>query len=363
MIDKEVLRPNSSEMINFHNQYRKVMPTETMIAYVLENFPFSTIRKYNNAIDKSHIFQLYRYNLVANLIYRTNLKEHFNLNKVNSELYNTVRDDVDTALCSVFFQNEKFPNIKPLHTLISDEMFYILLPFVIDRIEFTSLIKDKIKDAVAFHSNNKFNLNRRSYLAILHSMSEEFIMIGIEKDLITDTTDYKNVIFILQNLSYVKDKSVEMKNLMFSNLNKNKIDDDRFKVYRGYSIDKNENVILNRKERIQDARVSYSYAIEKNQAKSYGRLYKMTEEDFNTKDLLSINYRTCKLKDYFNNAERYAINLKLKPVVATYIVSLEDIIYVTLNLNNREEEVIILNDNPNLIRYEFNVKKEVKEKK
>lgn len=323
---------------------REINKPEQMIKFVLNNFPLASIRKRKNAVEKSVIFHLYRQRLLFSV--NQMLKE-------DDEKIKTVADEFDTAFCSIFFENEKFPNIKPLHTFLTDEEFYIILPFVINKIEFSSLIKYKLKDAVKFHSKTKLNFNRRTYLATLYNMTNVFINECFQQKMLNPFSEYKLACSIIKSSNF-KDRVLYSKHVLLERLNTNKIDDDKVKIYRGYSINEDENVIINRKERIQDVNVSISYSPSQYDACIFSSLNTMSEEDYDKNNSTSVEYRVHKLKDYFNNVvERYSKKVNLKSVIATYCASIKDILYITINPASYEQEVIMLNDAPNLIRYEF----------
>lgn len=324
---------------------REINKPEQMIKVVLNNFPLASIRKRKNAVEKSVIFHMYRQRLLFS--FNEMLKEE------EDEKIKTVACEFDTAFCSIFFENEKFPNIKPLHTFLSDEEFYIILPFVINKIEFTSLIKDKLKEAVKFHSKTKLNFSRRTYLTNLYNMTYHFLGECFQQKKLNPFSEYKLACSTIKSSNF-KDAVAFSKHRVLERLNANKIDEDKVKIYRGYSIQEDENVIINRKERIQDVNISISYSSTPIFACIFSSLNTKSEEEYDKENSMSVEYRVHKLKDYFNNVEeRYLNKTNLKPVIATYCASLKDILYITVNPATFEQEVIMLNDAPNLIRYDF----------
>ena len=88
---------------------------------------------------------------------------------IRNALYNYI----DCALSVLFFKN-KF-NFTPINEYIDDEFFYALLPYVIDRIEFPSLVQDEITESLKRNKRSNIHLQRRNIIANLMISSRSYV--------------------------------------------------------------------------------------------------------------------------------------------------------------------------------------------
>ena len=135
-------------------------------------------------------------------------------------------------------------------------------------------------------------------------------------------------------------------------MNKQKNVDNTYTIYRGYDIDVNEDVLINRKIRLQDANKSYSFTANTDVAKmfaTYKNLNVDSTEETTYEDRLNL------VSSFIDSdeIENYRTKLNRKFVVAKYNIDEKDIIFMPYQTTTTECEVFANPDNAKLVRYEI----------
>ena len=281
----------------------------------------------------------------------TYISNEYFTNETDSETMNSLFDYFDCSLSVLFFKN-KF-NLLPINEMIDDEFYFALLPFVIDRIEFPSIVNKEITDSLSLRNRAKIKLQRRNFLANLLLCSRDFVNAVMTSLL----NQYKTIAtFVEINKWMKKNKSAYLQNV--ANLTarneklflKNRIKTNKFIVYRGYDISGNENVIIDRKIRLQDANKSFSFTANSTVAKMFA-----TYKSSNRKNIDSTTYddRITLVSSFVNQelVKSYQIKVNRKHIVAKYEIDEEDIIITPFSTSTTECEVFAIPDNAKLVRY------------
>ncbi len=266
-------------------------------------------------------------------------------------IQNSLYDFIDCALSVLFFKN-KF-NCTPINEYIDDEFFYALLPYVIDRIEFPSLVQDEITESLKRNKRSNVHLQRRNIIANLMICSRSYVH-QVIMQMYMHTSNQPTTVEIervckkhkTQYLSNVFARTDSLKKI----LNRYKQLDNKIVVFRGYDIDNSQDVILNRKVRLQDANKSLSFTLSKDVANMFA-LYKTNPRQ--SENMTSyddrINLLSRFVKDDSITAYRQKNNRKF--IVAKYLIDERDIIITPLSTTTTEYEVIANPNNARLIRY------------
>ena len=328
----------------------KISPSEICIFLSKEFDIFYGSVKSKTIEDKCISFQIFRqqcHSFICNMYFRINLQENDYF--IQQSLY----DYIDCSLSMLFFRNQ-FDH-RPLNTKVDNDFYFALLVFAIDRVEFPSLVKDEIQESLKINNRLSIPLKRRNFLANLMIGSRKFVTQVIEQNL----NYYKkmptlNEIKILcrkykpQYISFVCNSTFEIEKMM----SKFKNDNNFFTVYRGYDIDSKDNVIINRKIRLQDSNKSYSFTANTDVAKMFANYKNLT---INDSCATSYEDRINLVSPFIdsNIIENYKTKSNRKFVVAKYKINEKDIIFMPFQTTTTECEVFANPDNAKLIRYEI----------
>jgi hypothetical protein len=135
-------------------------------------------------------------------------------------------------------------------------------------------------------------------------------------------------------------------------MNKSKNNDNKYTIYRGFDIDANEDVLINRKIRLQDANKSYSFTANTDVARMFAT-YKNLIPDEN--DVTTYEDRLNLVSTFVDSEEieSYRTKSNRKFIVAKYKIDERDIIFTPFETSTTECEVFALPDNAKLVRYEI----------
>jgi hypothetical protein len=281
-------------------------------------------------------------------------RKYFYLNQNDNAYYiqNALYDYIDCSISMMFFGNQF--EIYSLNKRIDNDFYFALLTFAIDRIEFPSLVKDEIKASMEINNRLGIHLKRRNFLANLMVGSRNYVIQIIEK-----TADqYKRIPTLIETEKLCKKYKMQFFNFVCNRtsqiekmMNKHKNEDKTFTVYRGYDIDENEDVLINRKIRLQDANKSYSFTANNNVAKMFANYKNLTIDIGGTTydDRVNLVSSFIDLK----KIESYKTKSNRKFVVAKYKIDEKDIIFMPFQTSTTECEVFANPDHAKLIRYEI----------
>ena len=328
----------------------KIPPNEicSILSEEFERFYFSVKKK--SSEDKCILFQLFR-RQCHSMIHHKYFDANFMSN--NYFIQNSLFDYIDCSISMLFFRNQS--DFIPLNKNIDNDFFYSLLPFVIDRIEFPSIVKPEIQEAIEINNRLSVPLYRRNFLANLMICSRDYVAQVIEQT----ANQYKKIPTFIeiekvcrkhksQFLKFACNRTSQIEKIM----NTHKNDDKTYTIYRGYDIDVNEDVIINRKIRLQDANKSYSFTANNDVAKMFANYKNLTIDD---NDATTYDDRV-NLVSSFIDAEKidsYRTKSNRKFVVAKYKIDEKDIIFMPFQTSTTECEVFANPDNAKLVRYTF----------
>jgi hypothetical protein len=300
--------------------------------------------------DKCIQFMLFRQKFAGYVI-----NEAFEGEKDYTTL-NSVYDYFDCSLSVVFFADDL--GLKPTHEVLDSEFYFSMLPFVVDRIEFPSIMKDKIIASFNFKNRSQIRLQRRNYLANMMLCSREFVnqvtsKLAEHHKRIPTFVEMEKVINHKRNknnfLLNVANSTAHFEKLM----SKQKIAGGKYIVYRGYDIDANEDILVGRKIRLQDANKSISFTantIVATMFSNYKRSEIAEQEDATTYDdritLVSSLVGKDKMIPYKRKESR-------KHILAKYELDEEDIIITPFSTSTPECEVLAIPDSARLVRYKI----------
>ena len=349
LIRKDEMKVEESIISKSYSEIKtKIPPNEicSILSEEFDRFYFSVKKK--SVEDKCISFQLFRQQCHS-MIYH----KYFDANFMSNDYYiqNSLFDYIDCSISMIFFRNQS--NVTPLNKKIDNDFFYSLLPFVIDRIEFPSLVKDEIQIALAINNRLSIPLNRRNFLANLMVCSREYVLQVIEQT----ANQYKRVPTFIeiekvckkhksQYLKFVCNRTSQIEKMM----NKQKNDDKTYTIYRGYDIDVNEDVIINRKIRLQDANKSYSFTANTDVAKMFANYKNLTIDE---NDATTYDDRVNLVSSFIDSKEidPYRTKSNRKFIIAKYKISEKDIIFMPFQTSTTECEVFAYPDNAKLVRY------------
>ena len=295
--------------------------------------------------DKCIEFMIFRQSCIGYII------EHYLSNETDKITLNSLVDYFDCSFSVLFFKN-KF-ELKPINEIIDHEFYFSLLPFVIDRIEFPSMFKNEIIESLKSNDRLRINLKRRNFLSNLLLFSRDFVN-HVTIELANQNQYVPTYVEITKTLK--KNKSIFLNRVASINdkhekyLSKQRINKNKFIVYRGYDIDKSEDVLIDRKIRIQDANKSCSFTVNSEVAKMFSK-YKT----FNQSKSLTTTYddRLTLVSSFVDNSliKNYQCKLNRKFIFAKYELDEKDIIITPFSTTTTECEVIAIPDNAKLLRY------------
>lgn len=266
------------------------------------------------------------------------------------EKLNSLMDYIDNTFSFMFFRGYK--NELPLHERVDNDFYFSLLTFCIDRIEFPSLVNDEIGESFNFNDRLKINLSRRNYLSTLMKVARDYFnqtfsmySTAMGRAITGNEVDKylkKNKMRFLGAVSVYSDKTTKKLN--------SSVKGGVLTLYRGYDISGSQNVILNRKYRVQESNKSYSFTLDSRVAEHFAK-YKVALVD----DAFSTSYqdRIHLVSDWMNESqlENYENSVGRKYIVSKYEISLDDVIFSPISTTLTEFEVIADPNKAKLTRY------------
>jgi hypothetical protein len=268
---------------------------------------------------------------------------------VDETLGNSILDYIDMTFAYRFFNSSK--DSCALEKRVDNEFYFCLLAFALDRVEFPSLIQTKFKESYLRNNRSKVSLNRRNYLATTMFASRTLMnsvinsLINRNKALPTfdeiRRTCEKNM-WHLRNLTSVENaRSVNQLSKMKQ--------DNSYRVYRGYEISPDQDVIINRKIRLQDANKSISFTTNRDVAQMFAnyRSHDITDRSSTTYD----DRITLAETMFEREIDSLKKNAQKKCIVSEYLVDEDDIIFFPMTTTITECEVFAIPDNARLTRY------------
>jgi hypothetical protein len=342
---------NESNISKSYSEIKSKLPPREICLFLSEEFDkFYSSAKNKSIEDKCITFQLFRLECHT-ILYR----KYFYSNYKNNDYFiqNSLFDYIDCSLSMLFFSNQ-FENTC-LNKRIDNDFYFSLLPFAIDRIEFPSLVKDEIQKSLEINNRLSIPLRRRNFLANLMVGSRNYVLQIIEQT----ANHYKKIPTLIETeklckkhksqfFNFVCNRTSEIEKMMNKHANENKI----YTVYRGYDIDANEDILINRKIRLQDSNKSYSFTANTDVAKMFANYKNLT---INDNCATSYEDRINLVSPFIdsNKIESYKVKLNRKFVVAKYEIVEKDIIFMPFQTTTTECEVFANPDNAKLIRYEI----------
>ena len=342
---------DESKISKSYSEIKTKLPPNEICTFLSEEFDKFYCSVQNKKIEEKCIsFQLFRKQCHANLY-----RKYFNLNFKNNDyvIQNSLYDYIDCSLSMMFFRNQ-FEN-SSLNKRIDNEFYYSLLPFAIDRIEFPSLVKDEIKTSMEINNRLSVPLKRRNFLASLMVGSRQYVMQVIEQ--IANHNKRAPTFFEIEKIckkhkskyfNFVCNRTSQIEKMM----NYYKNDDKTYTIYRGYDIDATEDVIINRKIRLQEANKSYSFTANTDVAKMFANYKNLT---INNNEETTYDDRVNLVSAFIDSdkIDCYRTKSNRKFVVAKYKIDEKDIFFIPFETSTKEFEVFANPDNAKLIRYEI----------
>ena len=350
LVGKEEIKFDESNISKSYNEIKSNISSNEIYLFLSEEFDrFYSSVKNKKIEDKCISFQLFRMKC-HEILYR----KYFNLNQNNKAHYikNALFDYIDCSISMMFFNNKL--EFLSLNKRIDNDFYYALLTFAIDRIEFPSLVKEEIKASMEINNRQNIHLKRRNFLSNLMVGSRNYVIQIIEQT----ANQYKRIPTLIETEILCKKHKMQFFNFVCNRtsqiekmMNKHKNNDKTFIVYRGYDIDENEDVLINRKIRLQDANKSYSFTANNNVAKMFANYKNLTIDIGGTTyddrvNLVSSFIDSKKIESYKTKSNR-------KFVVAKYEIDEKDIIFMPFQTSTIECEIFANPDNAKLIRYEI----------
>jgi hypothetical protein len=340
-----------SDIGTTYSYIEQVIPPEEFKILVRKAFlNFYCSVKNKKAEDKCIQFMLFRQKFASYVI-----NESFG-DKADNSILNSVIDYFDCTLSIIFFSDVL--NLKPAHEFLDKEFYFSMLPFVVDRIEFPSIVKDEIITSFNFKNRSQVLLQRRNFLGNMMICAREFLNQAIEK-LAEHHQRIPSFIEIEKVINHKKNKKNFLLNVGESTahyqklMSKQRISDGKYIVYRGYDIDEKEDVLINRKIRLQDANKSISFTANSIVATMFSNYKRseISEDEYATTydDRLTLVGSLIgkeKIAPYMQKEGR-------KHILAKYELDESDIIITPFSTSTIECEVLAIPDSARLIRYQI----------
>ena len=288
-------------------------------------------------------FQSYRQGLLS---YLTALH---GLNSWNEKL-NSLIDYIDNNFSFLFFKG--YENYAPLHKTVDDEFYFSLLTFCVDRIEFPSLVNNDIFSSFDYGKRSKVNLKRRNYLSTLMIVSRSYFNQTFEvySNALRRPIGQKELDKFLKTNKMRFQGAVSVATDKANKKLSGSLNGKTLTMYRGYDISSSQNVIVDRKKRVQDSNKSCSFTLDSRIAEHFAR-YKVAKitDEFST----SYQDRIYLVSDWMDMSsfENYEKSCDRKYVVSKYEISIDDVIFSPVSTTITEFEVIANPDKATLTRY------------
>jgi hypothetical protein len=332
-----------------YSYIEQVLPPEEFKVLVREEFlKFYNTIKNKKIEDKCIQFMLFRQKFAAHVI-----KIAFAVENDYTTL-NSLYDYIDCSISAVFFEDDS--DLKSTHEYLDNEFYFSMLSFVVDRIEFPSIYKDKIISSFNFNSRSQIRLQRRNYLANMMLCARKFVM-QVSEQLLNVNTRIPSFLEIEKVLNHKKNKQYFLMRVADSTasnekyFSKQKIACGKYVVYRGYDIDSNEDVLVDRKIRIQDTNKSISFTANTVVATMFSN-YKRTKIS-QDEDATSYDDRLTLVGSIVGKDKMlpYEKKISRKHILAKYELEEKDIIITPFSTSTTECEVLAIPDNAKLVRY------------
>ena len=317
--------------------------TSEIVSIIFDDFLKKS--KDGSLLDKVFLFQIVRRDAIDRLL--NDLPDEL---KDDVGLARSMFDYFDFIFANLFFRGLR--NENPLHEKIDNDFYYVLLPNVIDKIEFPMLIDSELRLSLSIKCRDKYSLDKKNRLSIYYTLSNDMHHIILEK-YVNTFRSYPTLRKQLGLLRANKSQFLQMLENRFTFYNKEikskKTKDEKLIVYRGYDISNDENVIIDRKIRTQDANKSFSFTTNKDVAMNYAiyKINKVSDEDaINFDDRVNIASAMFDIENYRNKENR-------KFIFAKYEVDIKDVICTPLKNTITEYEVFAYPEKAKLIRYQI----------
>ena len=283
-----------------------------------------------------------------------------NSNFTQEEWFSGVGDSVmdyfDMSFSYLFFHD--VDGKCALEKKVDKEFYFCLLTVAMDRIEFPSLLSDKFLNSYKSNNRCSLSLERRNYLATTMSCAKPFVNKVIEETVKhlkrpPSWTELRKT--YKRNLRSFSTFVGECYDAASKNFNASKCGEG-YRLYRGYEINNDQDVIVDRKVRKQDANKSVSFTTEKGVAQIYATYRAMNERN-NDEVVLddkttSMNDRIALARTMFADKTDYLLESSgRKCIVSEYVVPKEDVILFPRSTTITECEVLAIPDNAVLSRY------------
>jgi hypothetical protein len=262
----------------------------------------------------------------------------------NGDLLNSLFDYVDITIASLFFKrsNQK----SALHELCDKDFYFSFLNFAIDRVEFPSLIVEELKESLDQKSRKSIQLARRNYLSAVMSTAKQMHRSALEY--LATNSNYLSETYLISLLQRNKKQYRKMCLRNFNRQTKNlqrKKKGSFYKLHRGYEIRGEEDVIVNRKIRVQDANKSVSFSTSKDIALWFAKArFNHTPEP----GILSFADRYAVVRTVFDDVNQFGETTNRKCIVADFEFDEKDLVCFG---SDYEHEVIVIPDIARLTRY------------
>jgi hypothetical protein len=267
----------------------------------------------------------------------------------DSAICNSLLDYIDMTFAKVFFDGSE--DTCALSRRVDNEFYFCLLAFALDRIEFPSLVRDSFRESYYRNNRNKVDLKRRNYLATMLFASRHLVdQVAISA---VKTSKYMPTLSEVERIC--KKSMLQLINYTSTeNARSSKRLDamrtgEAYRLYRGYEIDSSQNVIVDRKIRLQDANKSISFTTDKEVARLFANYRLNNSSDCESTTLADrITLAESMFDDKVFHLKKSA---RKKSIVSEYLVAEDDIIFYPMTTTITECEVFAIPDNAKLTRY------------
>lgn len=336
----------ANDIAELYSKVSRLIPPNKMREIV-----YNHVQTYLNATRKKSLqekcieFYLARQSFLSVIRHNSN----FNDDEWFAGLGDSALDYFDMTFAYLFFKgtNEKCA----IERKVDKEFYFCLLSVAMDRIEFPSLVSSEFRESYASNNRSSVSLDRRNYLALTMRGAKMFVNQVIEAVVMKlkrapSWTELRMT--YKRNLRSFNNEVSKNYDEVTKTFNESRCEDG-YKLYRGYEIDIDQNVIVDRRIRRQDANKSTSFTTERKVAELYAT-YRTRGGD-NSKTT-SFDNRITLAKTMFGDKTDPLLNaFGKKCIVSEYVVPESDIILFPMSTTITECEVFAIPDNARLSRY------------
>jgi hypothetical protein len=341
--------------------------TNTLISES-RNKPYKLLQFYLNAEETSERVSLLfddflkksKHEPLLDKVFSFHIFRNDGLNLLLNDLPDELREDIDIKrsmfdyfdfiFSNLFFRGSG--NTNPIHEKIDNDFYYVLLPNVIDKIEFPMLIDSELRQSLNIKNRDKYSLDKKNRLSIYYTLIKDMYHVILE-DYLNKYHNYPTKQRLLGLVKPYRSQFLKLLenqfNLYNQKIKSNKTKEGMLIVYRGYDISDDENVIVDRKIRTQDSSKSFSFTTSIDVAVMYST-YKLDEvtddESITFEDRVNLTSSMFNIENYRNKENR-------KFIVSKYEVDLKDVICTPLQNTITEYEVFAYPEKAKLIRYQI----------